>query len=182
MSSNPDTRAAFLDRDGVINAPPPAGEYVTSPSSLQLLPGAAEAIKELHARGFFVAVVTNQRGVALGLMTEADLDAVHARMVDALAEAGAHVDAIYACVHHEGVCECRKPGTGLFDRAKQENPGLDLRRSVLFGDSWRDIEAGRRIGCRTVFVGSDGADRGSSEADHVASSLLEGVKRFASQP
>ncbi|HEV2062608.1 MAG TPA: HAD-IIIA family hydrolase, partial [Solirubrobacteraceae bacterium] len=101
--------AAFLDRDGTINVKPPEGEYVEAPEELRLLPGAAAAIARLNAAGLPVIVVTNQRGVALGRMTEADVAAVHDRLREELSRAGAHVDAIYHCPHQEGACACRKP-------------------------------------------------------------------------
>ena len=146
--------AAFLDRDGTINVKAPEGEYVESPGDVTLLPGAAAAIARINAAGIPVYVVTNQRGIALGRMTEDDLAAVHDRLSSLLAEEGAHVDAYYHCPHDKGVCDCRKPGTAMLERAAREH-GVELARSFLVGDAESDVEAGRRVGARTVLLGRD---------------------------
>jgi D-glycero-D-manno-heptose 1,7-bisphosphate phosphatase len=160
--------AAFLDRDGTINVKAPEGEYVERPAEVRLLPGAAEAISALNAAGIPVIVVTNQRGIALGRMTEDDLERVHERLASLLAEKGARVDGWYHCPHDKGACECRKPGTALLERAAREH-GFELTRSVLIGDSESDVEAGRRVGAKTVLLTPAGAD-------HTAPSLHEAVR------
>lgn len=173
------TRAAFLDRDGTILE---EKGYVTEPAAVALLPGAAAAIAALNRAGWRVVVVTNQAAVARGLMTEADLAAVHRRMVADLAALGAQVDAVYACPHHpEGLvagyrteCDCRKPAPGLLRRAAADH-GLDLAASVMVGDALRDLEAGRAAGVgATVLVrtGLGEATFGLAHgADHVAPDL-----------
>ena len=148
--------AAFLDRDGTINVKAPEGEYVESPEEVRLLPGSAEAVRMLNDAGLPVYVVTNQRGIALGRMTEEDLAAVHRRLDDLLAAEGARVDAYYHCPHDKGACDCRKPGTALLERAAREH-GVDLARSVMIGDAESDVEAGRRVGALTVLLGRDAA-------------------------
>ena len=142
---------AFLDRDGTINekAPGGSGSYVTSWAGFRFLPGAIEAMERLRAAGWRIVVVTNQRGIALGTMSREQVDEIHRRM--ALL---APVDAVYVCPHDEGECDCRKPDVGLFRAAQRDDPGIDFAHSVVFGDSESDIEAGRRLGCRTVRVGS----------------------------
>lgn len=151
--------AAFLDRDGTINVKAPEGDYVTSPDRVALLPGAARAVRALNDAGVPTVVVTNQRGIALGRMSERDLSAVHERLAALLdQEAGAHLDEILHCPHDEGVCDCRKPGTGLLRRAAADMPGLSLESSVMIGDSQSDIEAGRAAGMRTIRLGSDAED------------------------
>ena len=151
--------AAFLDRDGTINAKAPEGEYVTSPDQVTLLPGAARAVRALNDAGVVTVVVTNQRGIALGRMSERDLHAVHERLAVLLdEEAGAHLDKILHCPHDEGVCDCRKPGIGLLRRAAVELPGLSLENSVMIGDSESDVEAGRAAGMRTIRLGRDARD------------------------
>lgn len=172
-------RTAFLDRDGTINESPPEGEYVTSPGALVLLPGAAEAIRRLNRHPAKVVVVTNQRGIALGEMTEADLSAVHARLEGELAREGARLDGIVHCPHHEGECDCRKPGPGLFERAVREIEGVELAGAAMVGDTARDVEAGRRLGLTTVRLGS--ADRGEPAADHEAADLLGAVRWLTGQ-
>lgn len=148
----------FLDRDGTINAKAPEGEYVRCPEEVVLLPGAAEAIGALNDAGVHVAVVTNQRGIALGRMSRQDLEHVHKRLRALLAEAtGAHVDAIFFCPHNIGQCDCRKPGIGLFRAAEEQWPWLDFRRSAMIGDSASDAEAGRALGMMTVQLGVDAA-------------------------
>jgi D-glycero-D-manno-heptose 1,7-bisphosphate phosphatase len=170
----PPIRWVFLDRDGTINVNAPPGEYVTSPDELVLLPGAAEAICALNAAGVWVGVVTNQRGIALGEMTEADLRAVHVRLAEELARAGAHLDAIYHCPHEQGDCSCRKPEPGLLLQAQRENPGLSFAAAALIGDAQSDVEAGRRMGVSTVLLAASRAP-GDHRADHVAGTLLDAV-------
>ncbi len=148
--------AAFLDRDGTINVKAPEGEYVETPGEVVLLPGAAEAVRMLNEAGVPVFVVTNQRGIALGRMTEEDLAAVHARLAELLAAEGARVDAWYHCPHDRGECDCRKPGTAMLERAAREH-GVELARSVMIGDAESDVEAGRRVGARTVLLAAEDA-------------------------
>jgi D-glycero-D-manno-heptose 1,7-bisphosphate phosphatase len=141
-------RAAFLDRDGTINVKAPEGEYVTAPEQFAFLPGAERAIRLLAAAGWRVIVVSNQRGIALGRMTAADVEAVNARM------AHLPIDGIFVCPHDRGECDCRKPGTGLFRQALERFPGIEVERSVMIGDADSDMEAGRAIGARTFRVGA----------------------------
>ncbi len=149
--------AAFLDRDGTINVKAPEGEYIETPDALVLLPGAAEAIRALNDAGVPVAVVTNQRGIALGRMTGEDLDRVHARLDALLADAaGARVDRYYACPHDKDSCDCRKPRPGMLLRAARDL-GIDPRDAVMIGDAPSDEEAGRRAGARTIRLGYDAA-------------------------
>ena len=176
-------RAVFLDRDGVINCKAPEGEYVTRWDDFHFLPGAWEGIKQLNRAGFHVIVVTNQRCVAKGLITETELESLHRKMIDELAKVGATIDAIYYCPHEpEPPCDCRKPAPGmLLEAARSRN--LDLSSSWMIGDSDADILAGKNAGCRTVRVsaenpkvretGSDGS--AASTADFLVASLLEAV-------
>ena len=136
--------AAFLDRDGTINEKAPEGDYITTPDRLTLLPGAAHAIRRLNDAGALVIVVTNQRGIALGRMTEADLIDVHAQLRSLLEkQAGARLDAIFHCPHDAGACHCRKPAPGLIYQARAWRPEIDLARSIIIGDSRTDSAAGR---------------------------------------
>jgi D-glycero-D-manno-heptose 1,7-bisphosphate phosphatase len=169
-------RAAFLDRDGVINRKAREGEYVTRWEEMQILPGVVEAIALLNRAGFRVIVISNQRGVAKGLITAADLEALHRQLCEELVRAGATIDAIYYCPHEsEPPCRCRKPKPGLlFDAAHEHN--LDLAASWMIGDSRSDIEAGCNAGCKTVLlIGRN--DSVAGEPDMVAVSLLEGVQQ-----
>lgn len=180
------TRAAFLDRDGVINRKAPDGQYVTRWEDFHLLPGAIEGISELNRAGFCVIVVTNQRCVAKGLLTEADLKKLHQRMSDHLAQGGATIDAIYYCPHElEPPCRCRKPAPGMLLEAARSF-SLDLAESWMIGDSDIDILAGRNAGCRTVRLSAKNqAEREPEhtaalpcEADIVAPSLHDAIRQI----
>jgi D-glycero-D-manno-heptose 1,7-bisphosphate phosphatase len=157
--------AVFLDRDGTLNCPPAPGEYVLAPEGVALLEGAGEAVALLANAGYARVVVSNQRGVALGLLTEAELDEVDARLRDLLAEQDASLDASYYCMHGlEDGCGCRKPQPGLLLQAAEEL-GLDLARSWMVGDSEGDLEAGRRAGCAALRVEPrDGALLGAARS------------------
>lgn len=158
-------RAAFLDRDGTINVKAPEGEYVRAPEGFEFLPGAERAIRLLAESGWRVIVVSNQRGVALGRMTEADVEAVNARM------AHLPIAGIFVCPHDRGVCDCRKPGTGLFLQAQERFPEIDFERSVMIGDADSDIAAGRAIGARTFRVGEPPLPSLLEIAEHLVAEL-----------
>lgn len=133
--------AVILDRDGTLNRKAPRGEYIRTPAEFEWLPGAREALALFAASGFTVAVATNQAGIARGAMTEADLEAIHARLRAEAQAAGGRIDAIYHCPHgwDEG-CACRKPKPGLLHMAQREF-ALDLSRTPFIGDDERDGEA-----------------------------------------
>ena len=176
-SSHATKKAVFLDRDGVIIRQ--WDGYLDDPARVELLPGAAEAIRKLREEGFAVIVVTNQAGVGYGHLTEETLEAIHTRLKEELSRKGASLDAIYYCPHtpEEG-CSCRKPAPGMLLRAAEEL-GLDLSRSYLVGDMTTDIEAGKRVGCFTVLVrtgfgGSDG--RSDSAPDAVCPDLASAAE------
>lgn len=146
-------RAIFLDRDGTLNV---EVNYLHRIEDLELVPGAAEAVRSLSQAGFLVIVVTNQAGIARGYYDEAALHALHAEIQRRLAAEGAHIDAFYFCPHHPefgGVCECRKPAPGMLRQAAQAH-NIDPARSWLIGDTSGDIGAGRAVGCRTILVRS----------------------------
>lgn len=170
--------AAFLDRDGTINLKAPEGQYIEGPDELVLLPGAARAVRCLNDAGVRVVVVTNQRGIALGAMTESDLAAVHRRLAQLLdAQAGARLDGVLHCPHERGSCLCRKPAAGMLEQALRRWPDIDLGASWMVGDAASDIEAGRRAGTATVALSLD--DVG---ADHVAEDLLSAVAWLVGDP
>jgi histidinol-phosphate phosphatase family protein len=172
-------RAAFLDRDGVINRKRPEGQYVTRWEEMEFLPGVSSAISLLTQAGFCVLIVSNQRCVAKGLLTANELDSIHDRMCRELAATGAVITGVYYCPHDEQpACGCRKPAPGMLLRAAREHE-IDLRASWMIGDSEIDIQAGRNAGCRTVRIGrTDGDGRvGGVIADLFSPSLLEAVRK-----
>lgn len=150
LSSLP--RLVLLDRDGTINRLV-RHDYVRRPSQLRLLPGAGAAIARLNAAGVRVAVVTNQRGVARGLMSSADLDRVTSRLDELLAAHDAHVDATFACIHDHGECDCRKPAPGLVLQAMADAGVTDPGECILIGDRASDAEAARAAGVSSVLIG-----------------------------
>jgi histidinol-phosphate phosphatase family protein len=174
-------RAVFLDRDGVINRKAAEGGYVTRWEDFHFLLGVAEAIKSLHRAGWSVIVISNQRCVAKGLLTVAELEAIHQKMLEELARSGAKLDGIYYCPHdEEPPCSCRKPSPGMLLTAAQEHQ-IDLTSSWLVGDSESDIEAGKRAGCRTVRIVAD-LTAETEGADCIARSLLEASERVLTEP
>ena len=148
-------RTVFLDRDGVLNRKLPEGRYVTSPSEFQPLPGVHAAIAKLNRAGLRVIVVSNQRGIALGLYDASNVRNVHASFQSELKQHGAHVDAFYFCPHDKDQCNCRKPLAGLFEQAQADYPDITAESSAMIGDSWSDIEFGHRLGMLTVFLDGD---------------------------
>lgn len=145
----------ILDRDGVLNKKPPKAQYVTRWEEFCWLPGAKEALRLLRSAGYRIIVVSNQAGIARGMMSESDLAAIHARMKAEAAESGGTIDAIYYCPHGwEDECECRKPKPGMIFQA-QRDFHLDLCRTFFVGDDIRDKQAGDAAGCPTLLVSSD---------------------------
>lgn len=182
-----DPRAAvFLDRDGTINE---EVGYIRDLDHLQLIPGAAQAIARLNARGIPVVLVSNQSGAARGYYPQGWIDQLHERLQALLAEQGARLDAIYYCPHlPEGVvselslrCECRKPSPGMLQRAAREH-GLALEGSTMIGDKSVDVEVARRAGCRAVLLRTGYGERVLAgtyqyavQPDYVATDLAEAV-------
>ena len=160
----PHRRAAFIDRDGVINElipDPLAGlpESPLRPEDVALIPGAADALRRLAADGWLLVGVSNQPAAAKGTASVAQLQVVQARVVELLAAQGACLHAFRMCLHHpEGVvpeltreCDCRKPAPGMLLDAAREL-GIDLAASWMIGDTDSDVVAGRRAGCQTLLI------------------------------
>jgi D-glycero-D-manno-heptose 1,7-bisphosphate phosphatase len=180
--------AVFIDRDGTLTE---EVGYVNHPDRLRLLPRSAAAIRRLNAAGVPAVVVTNQAGIARGYFSEDVLNAVNARLVSELKDAGAHLDGIYVCPHHptEGEspwradCDCRKPRPGLLRRAAAELD-LDLHASTLVGDKASDLALAPTVGARGVLV-LTGYGLGEWEyrrasfavqPDHIADDLYDAVE------
>ena len=138
--------AVFLDRDGVLNVSM-RGDWVRSPEGFRWIPGSIEAVRAFNDAGVPVVVVTNQSGIGRGVVTSEAVQSVNDRMMRELADAGARLDGIYICPHAPGGdCLCRKPMPGLLTQACEELD-LDASRSVMVGDSERDLAAGYAAGC-----------------------------------
>jgi D-glycero-D-manno-heptose 1,7-bisphosphate phosphatase len=152
--------AVFLDRDGTLIED---RHFLRDPADIHLLPGAAEAVRQLNAAGLPAVVVTNQSGIARGKLTEADYTAALARLDELLAADRARLDGHWHCPHLPeltGPCDCRKPGPLLYRQAAAAL-GLDLSRSWWVGDRVRDLEASERFGGRGILVLTG---QGSAEA------------------
>jgi len=180
-----DIENVFLDRDGVINRKPPEDQYIARWDDFHILPGVEAAIACLNRTGRRVVVVSNQRGIALGKYTAADVDALHATLRQHLQSHGAHIDAFYFCPHDKNECDCRKPRPGLFLQAFLDFPGASAANSLLIGDSLSDIEAARNLGMRSVFIEGDpatrkpGGEKAAALADAAVDTLTEAIELLA---
>jgi histidinol-phosphate phosphatase family protein len=172
-------KAAFLDRDGVINRKLPEGQYVTSWEDMQFLPGVPEAIGLLTKAGFCVLVVSNQRCVAKGLLAVSELERIHSLMCQELGAQGALITEVYYCPHEiDPPCGCRKPAPGLLLTAAREHQ-IDVRKSWMIGDSYIDVEPGRNAGCKTAQI-MNGDASGKNWADLRAGTLLDVARQILS--
>jgi D-glycero-D-manno-heptose 1,7-bisphosphate phosphatase len=187
-------KAVFLDRDNTLIEDP---GYLSDPSAVKLLPGVELAMKSLAQAGYKLVVVTNQSGIARGLLTEEALEGIHSELARQLAEHGAGYDGLYYCPYHpEGTVEeyavdseLRKPKPGMLQKAAEEL-GIDLSASWMVGDSARDIEAGQRAGCRTVRVRSRSnhhvppgdEDDEDVQADHTVRNLVDAARVILRSP
>jgi D-glycero-D-manno-heptose 1,7-bisphosphate phosphatase len=177
--------AVFLDRDGTLIE---ESGYLDRLDRLVFFPFTTDAVRLLNRAGFAVVVVTNQSGVARGLLPEAFVHETHRFITDRLAKGGACIDAYYHCPHHpDGIvaeyrerCECRKPQPGLLRRAAADLD-LGLERSFVVGDRWQDLDAGKAVGARTVLVRTgvgrltELAQRDGAKPDATVENLIEAV-------
>ena len=178
--------AVFLDRDGTINE---EMGYINHVDRFVLLPSAAAAIRRINESGLKAVVITNQSGVARGYFPKELIDEVHQKMRDLLEEEGAFLNGIYTCTHappskgESGGCGCRKPKIGLMQQAAQEL-NLDLEKSYVVGDRFKDVEVARNAGAKAILV-LTGYGKGELEflgpsskvqADFVAEDLAEAVE------
>lgn len=142
----------FLDRDGTLNVRPPKAHYVEKPEDFIWLPGAKEAVKKLKDAGYFIILVSNQAGIAMGKMTDEDVALVNEKMQDDLLEIGACIDAIYYCPHGwDSACSCRKPKPGMLYQA-QKDYSVNLLECVLIGDDERDVQTAENADVRGILV------------------------------
>lgn len=172
------TGVVFVDRDGVINQN--RDDYVKCADEFVFLPGSLVALSILHQKGMAVVVVSNQAGVAKGIIDADDLAKIDSKLQSCVEETGGHIHCIYYCKHKPAdECNCRKPEPGLILKARED---LDLANcpSYLVGDALSDISAGMKTGCTTVFVLSgrttiQEVESWSQKPDHIADDLLAAV-------
>lgn len=169
-------KAIFLDRDGVLNEVLSSRvKFVNHPKDLYLLEGAAEAVAELSKTGYDIFVVTNQGGVGLGFLKEQNLRKIHDHLIEVIKEQGGIIKEVSYCPHKpKAGCQCRKPNPGLLLELAQRHD-IDLEKSVMVGDHERDIEAGKKAGCKTVFIGEveTAADRKAPSLHDAVPAILE---------
>lgn len=179
--------AVFLDRDGTINE---EVGYIHDAQNLNLIPGAAEAIRRLNEAGVLAVLTTNQSGPARGYYPESHIHTLHARLTELLLEEGAFLDDLYYCPHlpdgtdirYTKACKCRKPETQMVDEACAKHD-IDRTVSYVVGDKATDVELGQNAGCRTVLLTSGYGERVLAgeyqwkvEPDFVAPTLLAAVE------
>jgi histidinol-phosphate phosphatase family protein len=172
--------AVFFDRDGTLIEDV---HFIRDPDDVVLIPGAADGVRRVNEAGWLAVVVTNQSGIARGLLTEREYEDVRARIDRLLVQHGARIDASYHCPHHpdySGACDCRKPGTALFEQAMAEH-AIDASYSTFIGDRWRDVAPAQSLGGRGILVPSastpENEIRKASDEMEVALSLEDAVNR-----
>jgi len=174
------SQAVFLDRDGVLNRAVIRRGRPYPPASLEafeILPGVPEAVRRLHDAGFLLIGATNQPDVARGTQRREVVEAMNTRLLDEMP-----ITAILVCYEDGDDCPRRKPNPGLLLEAA-ETYGIDLSASFMVGDRWRDVEAGRRAGCRTVFIDLGYTEhRPDPPADHTAADLTAAAVWILSNP
>lgn len=156
-------KAVFLDRDGTLNPDP---GYISNPDDFKLFEGVGRALSRLKKAGFFLVLVSNQSGIARGLLTFEQLDLIHKKLQRLLAAENAELDAIYFCPHHpdfasvNGVksCNCRKPKPGMVLKAVSEH-NIDLKQSYVIGDKTADIELGLNTGASSILIAAAPSDK-----------------------
>lgn len=167
-------KALFLDRDGVIFQPLPRKKHILSWNQCVLMEGLKELIQTARDNSYYIFIVTNQPQVALGLLPLSEMHQIHSRLQAAV---GGLFDRIYTCPHQDSdQCLCRKPKTSLFEQALKEFQ-IDPSQSLLIGDSDKDIEAGQKIGCQTVFIRNkyNSDELKKCQPDHVIQTLTEAL-------
>ena len=149
-------KTLFLDRDGVINKKI-ENDYVRNWSQFKFLPNVIEALKIINDFFDRIIIVTNQRGIGRGLMTEKDLENIHNKMLFILKKEGINIDKIYYCPHdyEKEMCNCRKPKIGMALQAKRDFPDIDFNNAIMVGDSISDIEFGNKSGMIPILIGNN---------------------------
>lgn len=184
-----DPGGIFLDRDGTINQ---EVNFLSSPEDLELIPGSADAIQKANQLGFKVFIVTNQSGIARGLLSVEQLEKIHTILLEKLGAHHAHIDGIYYCPHHPEAgnsvltrsCDCRKPNTGLIERACKEF-SIDRRRSFVIGDRMADVQLANNARMSSILVltgyGKEELElcrQGNVHIDYVAADLRDAIQHI----
>ena len=168
----------FLDRDGVINQKI-NDDYVRQWSEFYFIDGFLESIPILAKTFKRTAIVTNQRGIGRGLMTAEDLALIFENLQQKMNELGGHIDAFYHCPHdYSDKCSCRKPKIGMGLQAKKDFPDLDFRKALIVGDSISDMEFGKKLGMKTVFV-TNREGRDVRKFSNFIDASFDNVRHFA---
>jgi D-glycero-D-manno-heptose 1,7-bisphosphate phosphatase len=177
-------KAVFLDRDGVINED---YGYVHKIEDFHIFDEVYPALKKLRERGFKLLIITNQSGIGMGYYTEEDFFKITEHMKEKLKEKGIEIDKVYYCPHHpEGVvpeytmkCNCRKPETGMIEEGIKDFD-IDISQSFLIGDKETDIEAGKKVGLKTILVKTGRGKKymENTKADYIAENILDAVDNF----
>jgi len=179
-------RAVFLDRDGVLNKDPP--HYAHRLDQLKMIPRSDEAVRLLKDNGYFLVIISNQSGVALGYYPEVQVSVFNNALLKEIRKKGGDIDAVYYCPHHPDAvickykknCSCRKPKPGMILQAAQEH-NIDLKNSFVVGDKEGDIKAGNTAGCRTILVltghGTDELSKIKTGDCLIASDLFDAVEK-----
>lgn len=174
-------RAVFLDRDGTVNVGTPTHERVDSVEKVELLPNTLAALKLLSKLNYYVFFVTNQAGLAEGLITEAKFDAINEKVLKLIEPSGIKIEKTFVCPHGEDSnCECRKPKPGLLISAAREYE-IDLSQSWMIGDRTSDVMTGVNAGTKTILVKTGVPTVESAEATKTYPSLLEAVEYISLQ-
>ena len=163
--------AIFLDRDGTLIEDL---HYLSDPAQVVLLAGCVDGLLKLSSAGFYLVVVTNQSGIARGLMTQGQVDEVNDSLADLLSRQGVVLDGIYLCPHGpDDGCRCRKPRAGMVEQAREKLP-IDLTRSWVIGDKCSDVLLGQNVGVRTILLKTDETNSGQSSGDCQATATAGG--------
>lgn len=174
-----------MDRDGVVNRYPGHGQYVTRLKDFILLKGAPEAICQLTKAGYKIFIVSNQGGVSKGFYTKKTLKSMTDYMLRGIKKSGGKIDKVLYCLHtSEMNCRCRKPKTGLLEKAVKGRR-LDRKNSYFIGDSLLDVKAGKTFGCKTILVLSGreklkDTSRWDVLPDFIAKTLAHAAKNIVS--
>lgn len=168
-------KVVFLDRDGTISQDSP--DHIKSWEELHIFPNTKAGIKLLNDNGFNIIIITNQSVIARGMVTKKELEYIHSKLVEELEAYGCKIHKIYYCPHHpDDGCNCRKPKPGLLLKAAEEND-IDTSKSYMVGDRMMDVEAGRKVNCKTILISSELGKKELKNSilkpDYIAKDLLD---------